>query len=189
MTPGRKEISVSHEERFYEHYIAPLEKQMIHSIWRILRDADDADDAMQEALARIWKSLDRVKSHPNPKALILKICINSSYDILRKRIRTRRSEALAAVDMKVKIFSRDAADILEEKERKSQIMDAIVSLPRNQAQAIILRIIQNQPYSMVADAIGCTEATARTHVKRGRSRLAELLSHLLPYPGKEATQS
>ena len=44
----------------YQRIIQPLEEQMIRSIWRIVRNADDADDVLQDALAVIWKRLDRI---------------------------------------------------------------------------------------------------------------------------------
>lgn len=160
----------------------------MHTIWRVLRDPDDTDDALQEALAIIWKRLDKISRHPNPKALILKICIDTAYDTLRKRIKHRRQEDLKMMEAEMEGKESGIEDAILQKERRKEILGAIGSLPRNQAQAIILRIVQDESYATVAHAIGCSEATARTHVKRGRARLSELLAHLLTHPRREATQ-
>jgi RNA polymerase sigma-70 factor (ECF subfamily) len=182
-----KESSVSIDEDYYERLIAPLENQMIRSIWRIVRDPDDADDALQEALTTIWRRLDRIRRHPNPHALILKICVNAAYDILRKRIRVRRHEELKEIESQVKDQRPLASDAITEKERKAEILRAIGRLPRHQAQAVLMRIVEEQPYSVIAQALQCNENTARTHVKRGRARLTQLLSHLLPQPAREVS--
>jgi DNA-directed RNA polymerase specialized sigma24 family protein len=43
-----------------------------------------------------------------------------------------------------------------------------------------MRVVEEQPYAVVARALGCAEITARIHVMRGRSRLRRLLAPLAP---------
>ena len=66
----------------YEDLIRPIEHQMIRSVWRIVADPGDAEDAFQDALAKVWKNWGRVRRHPNPHALILRMCANAAYDAL-----------------------------------------------------------------------------------------------------------
>ena len=44
---------------------------MIRSVWRITRNAQDAEDAMQNALVAICNRGHRISEHSNPQALIL----------------------------------------------------------------------------------------------------------------------
>ena len=172
-------------EKYYERLIKPIEDQMIRTIWRIVRDSDDADDALQEALATVWKRLERIRSHPNPHAVILRICVNAAYDLLRRKIRERRRRELHAIADSRADTKPSARDVLSHEERETEIFDAIARLSRNQAQAVLMRLVQGQCYSDIAQALGCSEATARIHVTRGRARLRKLLSHLAPHPLKE----
>jgi hypothetical protein len=55
----------------FQQSIAPIEDRMIRSAWWITRNAQDAEDAMQNALMVIWKNRHRIGQHPNPQALIL----------------------------------------------------------------------------------------------------------------------
>ncbi|MBZ5544338.1 MAG: hypothetical protein LAO07_11760, partial [Acidobacteriia bacterium] len=64
----------------YERLIAPIEDRMIRSVWRIVRDPTDAEDALQDALLTVWKRWGPVRRHPNPHALALRICINAAHD-------------------------------------------------------------------------------------------------------------
>ena len=92
--PEGKEAPLGNDPAGYDDLIAPIEDRMIRSVWRIVRDADDADDAFQAALEKIWRRLETIRRHPNPRALILRICVNAAYDLLRKKARLRRREAL-----------------------------------------------------------------------------------------------
>ena len=76
----------------YDALIGPIQDQMLRSIWRIARVAEDAEDALQEALIVIWKRRARIERHPNPQAFILRICVNCACDVLRARLRRRARE-------------------------------------------------------------------------------------------------
>ena len=78
--------------RDYERLIKPIEDRMIQTAWRITRDPDEADEAFQKALLVIWKRFGRISKHPNPHALILRICANSACDVLRQSAGRRRRE-------------------------------------------------------------------------------------------------
>lgn len=176
---------MSNEEHLYERLIQPIQDRMIRTVWRILRNPDDTDDAFQEALETIWKRLGRIQRHPNPQALILRICANAAYDVLRQRIRLRGHETAEAVPDDVRDTTPSVVERVSQREGKSEILRAIAQLPRKQAEAVLMRFVQEQSYGTIAEALGCSEATARIHVSRGRARLSERLAHLAPYPEKE----
>ena len=165
----------------YERLIGPIQDRMIHSIWRILDDANDAEDALQDALVTILGRLKRIRRHPNPQALILKICVNAAYDTLRQR--GRRKTATICQDTEDP--SGSVEDQLMHRERRAQIVQAVQQLSRKQATAVLMRDMQDQSYQDIAQALGCHEATARKHVSRARARLARVLSHLLIRRPKE----
>ncbi len=163
----------------YQRHIEPIEDQMIGVIWRLLRDPDDADDAMQDALARIWSKRKKVFKHPNPKALILRICINSAYDKLRQRAKQHRDQQNLRAQAKEGVeASSDSA--IQNQELRSQVLRQIALLPRQQGVAVLMRLVEQQPYLEIAQLLGCSEATVRVHVTRGRSNLQERLKHLNP---------
>jgi DNA-directed RNA polymerase specialized sigma24 family protein len=87
---SRRESLVTDDRTIYNELIAPLEATMMRSIWRIVRKADLAEDSLQDALTVVWKKRHRIRRHPNPPALILKICLDTAYDSLRKLERLKR---------------------------------------------------------------------------------------------------
>lgn len=169
----------------YERLIAPIESQMMRSIWRIVRNREAAEDTMQEALTLIWKKQDRIRRHPNPHALILKICMNAAYDTLRKSFQARQRKKSLKIQ---ELPAGSETNVLLQLERRNvevEILDAIGRLPKKQALAVMMRIIQDQPYDSIAKILDCSEVTVRIHVSRGRERLSQWLAHLNPESAKE----
>jgi RNA polymerase sigma factor (sigma-70 family) len=164
----------------YERLIRPIEEQMLGSIWRVLRNGADADDALQEAFVTIWKRLDRICCHPNPHALILRICADAACQVLRRSLRRQRREDSGRALQMVAYGNPSPADQLGEQERHMAIMRAMARLSRHQSVAIVMRLVQQQSYAEIAAALGCREVTARKHVARARQRLRSLLAHLAP---------
>jgi RNA polymerase sigma-70 factor (ECF subfamily) len=155
---------------------------MIRSVWRVTRNEQDAEDALQNAFVTIWKRRRRIAAHEAPHALILRICIDAACDVVRARARTRlRTEGDVDHDRLV-----DAApspsDDLAHRELRDRVAAAIERLPRNQAVALSLRVFEELPYDQIAGALGCAEATARKHVERARDRLRAVLSRDVPDP-------
>lgn len=164
----------------YEQLIAPLEEPMIRTIWRIVRDAEDAQDTLQEVLALIWKRWRRITQHPNPRALILKICIDASYDYLRKRNRHQSDEDPDSLKQMADTSHTNAGETLMGRETEAEIMKAISRLPKKQAVAVLMRIVRDESYQAISQALGCSESTVRIHVSRGRAKLSQWLAHLNP---------
>jgi len=167
-------------EQSYERLIQPIEDQMIRSVWRIVRQPDDAEDAFQDALATIWTRLKRISRHPNPHALILRICVDAARDVLRRRLRRRRRETLTAAPDPAVDPAPSALDQMGRRQVHTEVSQAIARLSRKQAAALLMRIVQEQPYLDIARALGCSESTARIHVSRARARLRQLLPHMAP---------
>jgi RNA polymerase sigma factor (sigma-70 family) len=180
------EEAVSGAEDFYARYLAPMESRMARAVWRIVRNQDRARDVVQDALTTIWRRQARIQDHPNPQALILRICLNTACDSLRRLRQERRCDD---PDVCVQLRPDGAIDVpsqLAAKELKAQVQAAIAHLPAQQAAAVLMRTLEEQSYSEIAQALGCSAITARVHVMRGRARLRRMLAHLATgEPNKE----
>jgi len=175
--------------RSYDDLIRPVEPLMMRSIWRIIRQREAAEDAFQDALAIVWRKRAAVARHPNPRALILKISLAAAYDALRRSSRRLRHETAG-----LPLQAGDAAEAPDGREAEARalrraVMDAIAGLPRRQATAALLRLVEDQPYPDIAVAMGCSEATVRIHVMRARQALARRLADFRPGPDEPARKA
>jgi RNA polymerase sigma-70 factor (ECF subfamily) len=172
-------------EGIYEELIAPMESRMMRSIWRVVRNSELAEDTLQDALATIWKKIQIVLRHPNPQALILKICLNAACDSLRKR--SLHHEEISTLNNRPGPSDQGAMRTLVAKEMEDEVLQAIGRLPRKQALAVLMRVMQEESFDVIARTLRCSEVTARGHVAKGRARLQQWLAHLNPAAGKEAS--
>lgn len=148
---------------------------MFATVWRILRDSHDAEDALHDALTTIWRQWEAVVRHPTPQALVLRICADTAIDHYRRRRRQEHAE------LAEQAFPGEGTLPLEaaiRRETFDEIMAAIARLSPHQATAVVMRFVQGESYETIAAALGCGTATARTHIARGRERLEQLLQHL-----------
>jgi RNA polymerase sigma-70 factor, ECF subfamily len=159
--------------------IAPIKSRMFETVWRILRQSQDADDALQVALITIWKQRARIESHPAPQALMLKICADAAIDQYRRR----RKDCMMAVSLQDSIPSAQPlpVDAAIGHETFEIMIEAISRLSPNQGTAIAMRFIQGESDAAIAAALGCGPETVREHLHRGRERLRRMLGRLAPH--------
>jgi len=165
---------------FYERFIEPIEARMMRSVWRITRNAQDAEDAMQNALLALWKRRHRINRHVAPQALVLKICAQAACDVARRRAREgRRIEPDEQAD-RVADNAVSPSDDLANRELSDLVLAAVNRLSRSQAIAFTLRVFEELSYDQIAAALGCGQATARKHVERARTQLRDVLRKHAP---------
>jgi RNA polymerase sigma-70 factor (ECF subfamily) len=175
---SRRGSQVADDRTIYDELLGPMEATMMRSIWRVVRNADLAEDCLQDALATIWKKRFQIRLHPNPPALILRICLNTAYDSLRKLERMRRQTDLSHLDNNPAPPEHDADRDLEQREIEEQVQQAIRRLPRTRAVAVMMRLIQEESFEAIAQALDCSEVTVRIHISRGRAQLRKWLAPL-----------
>jgi RNA polymerase sigma-70 factor (ECF subfamily) len=158
------------EQSDYEQFVAPIQGRMVDCIWRIVRDPHETDDVVQEALLHVMDRFHEVRSHPNPTALLLRICSNKALDHVRRRNSRRttleRMAALSVLDDGVATPSRTLAI----SDDLAQLLDFIRTLPPREAEAITLHALEEMDYPAVAVAMGCAESTVRVWIGRARER-------------------
>jgi RNA polymerase sigma-70 factor (sigma-E family) len=129
--------------------------------FRVLGDRGDAEDVAQEALARTHVRWSRLRD--NPQGWVVTVSTNLAIDRLRRRRRTVESggEPVALVEMHLS--------------ERIDLARALRRLPRRQRQVVVLRYLADWPELEVADALGCSAGTVKSHASRG---LAHLRHHL-----------
>jgi RNA polymerase sigma-70 factor (ECF subfamily) len=152
----------------FSQWIAPAQSRMVNCTWRIVRDAADTDDVIQEVLLHVFKRFDEVRHHPNPTALLLRICTQKALDHLRRR----KSHGGTPVNLPPNVAESTPSprQHLANTELRQQLLAFISQLPAREAEAITLYALEELGYPAVAAAMDCREATVRVLVSRARER-------------------
>ena len=175
-----KAAAMEYREFDYDSLVRPLEPRMMRSIWRIVRQREAAEDALQDALTIIWRKREAIARHPKPEALILKIAVSAAVDAVRKGRRRLRHEIPGLPGERADDAAPPATKGIEDRDLRKAILGAIGRLPRRQATAVLLHIVEEQSYEDIARAMGCSESTVRVQVMRGRTGLARMMARELP---------
>lgn len=158
----------------YHCFVVPIQRRMVDCIWRIVRDAHETEDVVQEALLQIFERFDEVRRHPNPTALLLRICANKALDHVRRR-KSRAAALHRLATLPEPASTTPARDLAQADDRRA-VLAFLQTLPEREAEAITLHALEELDYSAVAEAMGCTQSTVRVLIGRARARFREAFS-------------
>ena len=140
---------------------------------RMLRDSDDAEDAVQEIFVDIWKNANRFdESKSSETTFIAMIARRRLIDKIRYS--TRRISADSLDDILLEPFTRADKDMQVNIEA-SQAAEAMRNLRPEQQQVLKLSIVQGMSHQEISDATGMPLGTVKTHARRGLVAVREYL--------------
>ena len=137
---------------------------MCHRI--VLNDAD-ADDAAQQALIAVARSIRDFNEQSKVSTWIYRIAVNAALDEIR---RTRRR----AIPMGDDTFSEISSTVngLDAAETRIDIQRALAHVPEEFRVALVLRHIADMEYDDIAIVLDIPIGTVRSRLSRGREQLA-----------------
>jgi RNA polymerase sigma-70 factor (ECF subfamily) len=145
----------------------------------MMRDPDEADDVVENALLRIRDGAPRFRGERGLKTWVLRIVANLCRDQLRRRRfvagRAEDMDPLASAGLHVDPElewdeAMDRGRVLAALER------AIAELPGEQREAVILRDRLGLPYEEVAATLGTSLASVKSRLFRARAALRRKLA-------------
>ena len=152
---------------------------------RILGDAEDARDAVQETFLKVYRHFGRFRGAASLKTWICRIAINQARSTDRWWRRRRRNET-ASLDVPdddgqtemTRLPSTAASPEAEAlaHERGRQIERALAGVKKDFRVAVILRDIEGLSYEEIAYATDVSVGTVKSRIARGREMLRAVLS-------------
>jgi RNA polymerase sigma factor (sigma-70 family) len=141
------------------------------TLWKLTCDTDIFDEAIQYALLAIWMNLEKLTG-PQAGAYIYRIALSANSKAWRNRIGKDGQIPNAT------LTGRPASEEVVDAETLNLVRKEIAKLPEQQAQAIVMRYIEQTDYKAIADKLNCAEDTARSHVSKAINTLRNNLVHL-----------
>ena len=156
----------------------PLEQLVWRVCWHYTGNREAAEDCGQEAMVRIWRSLESYRGECALESWVYRIAANCCMDWLRKK---KRDRSVSVEPLREQGFDpADDAPGTEEqvvqKDERRRLREAIRQLPDDQREALILTQLEKVPYEEAARALGVSEGTVKSRVNRAKARLKEILS-------------
>ena len=167
-------------ERIYDRY----HDDILRRAYRILRNTEDAKDAMQETWIRVLKSLDvlRGKEEAVVKTYIMTIARNQSISILRRK--NKEKELFEDMESLERISDADLFEACES-EGISRVTACIDLLGDAQRDVIIMYYLYHRSLKEIAKLFNISETVAESRWNHGRVRLMNLLKRRGVYVERE----
>jgi len=174
--------------------LEPHRAELTAYCYRMLGSPFDAEDAVQDAFVRAWKSRDRFEGRAAMRSWLYRIATNVCLDMLKGKDRRVRAMDLGpAVEPLEKNLNarsdkmwiepipetliapeRDPADLAVEKESiRLAFVAALQQLPARQRAVLILREVLRWEASEVAELLDTSVASVNSALQRARATLAE----------------
>ncbi|MEX2134339.1 MAG: SigE family RNA polymerase sigma factor [Acidimicrobiia bacterium] len=125
-----------------------------------------AEDLAQEGFIAALKRWDQIGRYDDPGAWVRRVVANRAVSRFRRRAAEARAlTRLGRPDYRVPDLTPEGVATWE----------AVRRLPKRQAQVIALRYLDGRKVSDIAEILGCSEATVKTHLQRAKHTLAQQL--------------
>jgi len=144
---------------------APLAR---HVCRRFLPNAQDADEAFQETMIRVFQGLFRFNGQFALQPWIARIATNVSLDQLRSRARRPQVDE-NGLDEHDREDEADTPDQLVERLLERDLVLSVLSdLPESHRRALVLRELEGRSHKEIADSMGITPAQAKALIHRAK---------------------
>ncbi len=168
--------------------------QLTSYCYRMLGSPFDAEDAVQDALVRAWRSRDRFEGRAAVRSWLYRIATNVCIDMIKSRQRRIRPMALGPaqepieeslhvrpeatwlepIPIELVATDPDPADVAVEKESiRLALVAALQHLPARQRAVLILREVLRWEASEVAQLLDTTVQSVNSALQRARGTLAK----------------
>ena len=160
--------------------VALLQRRALRVAFQYLRNADDADEAVQDAFVKVFLHIEQYREDLSFDVWFTRILVNASLDRLKARTRQQRFIVPTADDDERSVEQVAATEASTERrllarERWAQVTDAVAGLPDRQRLVFTLSQVDEQTPAEIAAATGMSAATVRVHLFRALRKLRGIL--------------
>jgi RNA polymerase sigma-70 factor, ECF subfamily len=164
----------------YGELVANQQRRAVRIAYQYLRDAHDADEAVQDAFVKVFTHITSYREDLPFEVWFTRILVNACLDLRKSRSRRLRWAVPLSATNEVALAEPATPDPTPEqrlvsRERATEITAAVDSLPDRQRTVFTLCHVAEQTTAEVSQTLGLSEATVRVHLFRAVRKLRRLL--------------
>jgi RNA polymerase sigma-70 factor (ECF subfamily) len=158
----------------YMELVTPFRERLFRKAKSMVKDDDDADDIVQDALIAGYKSIVNFRAEAGVYTWLYRIVINKSKDLLTKRKRMVEK----SIDDNEQQFVDERPGFekkLELSDESSYLIKKINQLDNIYKEVIDLRYFEEMSYADIADLLECNVGTVKSRLFKAK----EILKHMI----------
>jgi RNA polymerase sigma-70 factor (sigma-E family) len=157
----------------YDDFYVALWPRLVRVTYAVSGDLGVAEDAVQTAFAKAFRSWRRVSRLEAPEAYVRKMAVNEVLNS-RRRAHFRREVTRAELPDAPGPSSYDGTLAHEE------MWSAVSALPPRQRAVLVLRYYEDLSEQQIADVLGCRPGTVKSQAAAALATLRRRLDHPTP---------
>ena len=156
----------------------PLHTQLYRTAFRLMGNAMDAEDMVQEAYLKLWERCDDLGHVANMEAYCTSLIRHICIDAFRRK---RPEEDSPPPEEFPLTDNEDAATALERQDEAEQLTSLINRLPEGQRTVMTLHDVEGCSYEEIEEATGFTAVNIRVMLSRARKKIREQFERIRNY--------
>jgi RNA polymerase sigma-70 factor (ECF subfamily) len=193
MTTGSKQLTdaelvaaiLKGEQELFSDLVQRYQGRLVNYLYRLLRNAPEAEDLAQEVFLKLYRALDRYDPSYKFSTWLFRVAQNAAIDQIRKRrlqlVSMDRTGDGTSGSGTWEFPSSDPSPYgdLRNTERGEAIQEAIDGLPWDYRELIVLRHFGELSYDEIAALKGMPLGTVKNKLFRGRQMMKDKLRDFL----------
>ena len=179
MEIARSAVHEQNRQHAKEAALAALVDQYATTLYRVafsvLRNAADAEDAVQEAFLRVLRHRDTLEEVRDQRVWLIRIVWNIVLD-RKRRAKTRpETDDISELARVLPATGLSADERAAAAQHHTQILELVDRLPAKERQVLVLSAFEELNSVEIAEVLGITESSVRSRLFRARNLMADLL--------------
>ena len=161
----------------YLKIITPFKDKIFRIARRLLVSVEEAEDATQEVLLKLWNHRQKFKDYKSPEAFAMTMTKNWCFD----RLKSKQAQNLKIVHNNYEDHSQSLQKSIEINDSLRWVEKHMEALPAKQKLILQLRDIENYEFNEIAKILDMSEATIRVSLSRARKTIRGKLTQTHNY--------
>ena len=157
--------------------VMPFQNKVFRLAKRLLVSTEEAEDATQEILMKLWKNRDQMGKYRNVEAFAMTMTKNFCLD----RLKSKSAQNLKIVHSNYQDGQTPLQKQLELQDSIDWVGRIVETLPQQQKMVVQLRDIEQYEFKEIAEILDMNETAVRVNLSRARKTIREQLTKTHSY--------
>ena len=150
--------------------VLPVKDKLYRLAKRLLVSQEEAEDAVQEVILKLWKGKNRMKDYKNPEAFAMTMTKNYCLD----RLKSKQASNLKIVHSNYQ-NDENLQKKVEVNDGVQLVFEIMETLPEKQRMVLQLRDVEQFEFHEISEMTDMNETAIRVNLSRARKAVREQL--------------
>ncbi|OYX27945.1 RNA polymerase sigma factor [Confluentibacter lentus] len=164
-------------QKEFLNIVMPFKDKVFRLAKRLLISTEEAEDATQEVLMKLWNNKEKIEDYKNVEAFSMTMTKNFCFD----KLKSKQSQNLKIVHSNYEDNNTSLQKQVELNDSVHWVSRIIEELPEQQRMVIQLRDIEEYDLDEIANMLDMNNTAVRANLSRARKTIREKLTNTHSY--------